>query len=76
MTSIGEYAFYNCTNLTSVTIGSNIQTIDNYAFETCGEDPMTLTIDKPISWVESKYSDWYLPSGSTIVCTDGTIDIT
>lgn len=32
VTNIGNYAFYNCGNLTSVTIGSDVKTIGLHAF--------------------------------------------
>lgn len=35
VTSIGEYAFYDCRSLTSVTIGSNVTSIGNRAFYSC-----------------------------------------
>ena len=35
VTSIGDYAFYDCTNLTSVTIGSGVTSIGDYAFSRC-----------------------------------------
>ena len=35
MTSIGSYAFYYCTSLTSVTIGSGVTSIGSDAFENC-----------------------------------------
>ena len=35
MTSIGGYAFYNCTGLTSVTIGDSVMSIGYSAFEDC-----------------------------------------
>ena len=35
VTSIGSYAFYNCTRLTSVTIGNSVTSIGYYAFYGC-----------------------------------------
>ena len=35
VTSIGEYAFYNCSGLTSVTIGNSVTSIGDDAFEYC-----------------------------------------
>ena len=35
MTSIGGYAFYDCSGLTSVTIGNNVTSIGSYAFARC-----------------------------------------
>ncbi|MGN1077494.1 MAG: leucine-rich repeat domain-containing protein [Candidatus Gallimonas sp.] len=35
MTSIGEWAFYECDNLTSVTIGNSVTSIDDCAFGDC-----------------------------------------
>ena len=55
------------------------------AFNTYGS-PITLTIGKTVAEVHAMgtsndsttdvpYSNWGIPSGSTIVCTDGTITI-
>ena len=35
MTSIGNYAFYNCSGLTSVTIGNSVTSIEYRAFDAC-----------------------------------------
>ncbi len=35
VTSIGDYAFYFCSGLTSVTIGNSVTSIGDYAFEGC-----------------------------------------
>ena len=35
VTTIGNFAFNNCSGLTSVTIGGSVTTIGNYAFERC-----------------------------------------
>ena len=35
VTSIGNYAFYNCSGLTSVTLGNSVTYIGSYAFQNC-----------------------------------------
>lgn len=35
VTSIGDYAFWGCTSLTSVTIGNSVTTIGEHAFFSC-----------------------------------------
>ena len=35
VTSIGQYAFYDCSGLTSVTIGNSVTSIGEYAFSVC-----------------------------------------
>ena len=35
ITSIGDYAFYNCTSLTSITIPSGVTSIGGYVFQSC-----------------------------------------
>ena len=35
VTSIGNYAFYDCSGLTSVTIGNSVTSIGDDAFKTC-----------------------------------------
>ncbi|MBE6741818.1 MAG: fibronectin type III domain-containing protein [Ruminococcaceae bacterium] len=35
VTSIGAYAFYNCTNITTVTLADSVETIGEHAFDYC-----------------------------------------
>jgi hypothetical protein len=35
VTSIGDFAFNDCSGLTSVTIGNSVTSIGNYAFDDC-----------------------------------------
>ena len=70
-----------------MTIGNGIQGIGSGAFATYGSKLVTLTIGKTVAEVQAMgqtdynyetnvpYSEWGLPSGSTIVCTDDTITI-
>ncbi|MDR3293441.1 MAG: leucine-rich repeat protein [Clostridiales bacterium] len=51
MTSIGEYAFYECRGLTSITIHSNVTPIGQYAFRSCSK--LTIYVEassKPSGW--------------------------
>ncbi len=35
LTGIGDYAFYNCTNISSISLGNGLATMGNYAFANC-----------------------------------------
>ena len=48
VTTIGEYAFYNCKGFTSVTIGNNVTSIGKYAFEHC-EGLTSVTIGNSVT---------------------------
>ncbi len=85
ITAIASDTFNSASTLEEITIGRNIQKIGQNAFYTYGSS-VSVFINKTTSEVEnmgvlydtddSKYENWGLPSGSSIVCTNGTIQIT
>ena len=57
-TKIGEYAFQNCTKLTSVTIGNSVTKIYNYAFDSCsGLTSVTIQATTPPSLGSGAFSN-------------------
>ena len=72
VTSIAYEAFYNCTQLTSVTIPSSVTSIGNYAFYGCTalktvklSNPTPITFNSYIFYNLAKYNiKLYVPKGS------------
>ena len=52
VTSIGDYAFYYCSGLTSVTIPSSVTSIENYAFSRCS-GLTSVNIPSSVTTIES-----------------------
>lgn len=52
VTNIEEWAFYECTNLTSITIGNSVTTIDRCAFYGCGS-LISVTIGDGVTSIDS-----------------------
>lgn len=52
LTSIGNYAFYNCSNLSSLSLPSSVTTIGSYAFQNCS-GITSLTIPENLNSVGS-----------------------
>ena len=76
VTSIGGYAFYNCTSLTSVSIGNSVTSIGYRAFYNCTSLANITFQGTKAQWnAISKYAGWNYNTGSyTIHCTDGDIE--
>ncbi len=70
VTSIGNYAFEDCTGLTSVTIPNSVTSIGNYAFEDCtGLTSVTI----PNSVTSIGYGAFYGCSGLTSVTIPNSV---
>ena len=55
--SIGDYCFYGCTNLQSITFGRNIKTMGQYAFEHC-DNFKSVKINDIASWCQINYESY------------------
>ena len=51
LSSIGEYAFYYCTGLTSITLPNSLTSIGNYAFNNCHELTGDLVIPNSVTTI-------------------------
>ena len=78
VTSIGSWAFENCTGLTSVTIGNSVTSIGKSAFYYCSGLKNITYKGTVKEWKNiSKGSNWNyeVPTDCVIHCTDGDIKI-
>ena len=50
VTSIGEFAFFDCTSLTSITIPNGVTSIGDYAFWNC-TSLTSITIPNSVTWI-------------------------
>ena len=78
VTRIGDYAFFGCTGLMSVTIGNSVTSIGLLAFFGCTGLTSIMFNGTMEEWnAISKGTDWKynVPSECEVVCTDGTVSI-
>ena len=71
-------AFYNCSGLTSVTIGNSVTSIGDYAFYNCtGLTSITFNGTMEQWKAVSKGTEWKInvPRECKVVCTDGKVSI-
>ena len=74
VTSIGSYAFYNCSNVTSVTIADNVTSVGDYAFDGTAwynNSPDGLFYAGKIAY---KYKGT-MPENTSVVIKEGTVKL-
>ena len=71
VTSIGNYAFYDCTHLTSVTIPNSVTSIGGYAFKYCG-DLTNVTIGNSVTSIGPDAFRYCHSLASIVVANDNT----
>ena len=72
-TSIGSFAFYDCSSLTSITIPASVTSIGNYAFNGCS-NLSTATFEDVNRWYG--YSDSTFTNGIKLTLTDAAQNAT
>lgn len=72
VTSVGDYAFYNCSNLTEIILPSNLLTIEGHAFEGCNN---LVSINLPNTITDISHNAFQNCSGLTEVVLPSKLTI-
>ncbi|MGN1297247.1 MAG: leucine-rich repeat protein [Clostridia bacterium] len=73
VTSIGDYAFYNCSNLASITIPEGVTTIGNYAFYNCSK-LANITIPASVTSI-GEYAFYNCDALTNIIIPDNVVNL-
>ena len=63
LTSLGDYAFYQCTNVSSITLSTNLTSIGNWVFTYC--NPTSIVIPAGVTNIgDYALGGWYFVSAA------------
>lgn len=73
ITSIGAYAFYNMSNITSVTIANSVTSIKNGAFYNCGTSNLSINLPSSLESIgyDAKVPTDFIPASLTTIGASG-----
>lgn len=73
ITSIGAYAFYNMSNITSVTIANSVTSIKNGAFYNCGTSNLRISLPSSLKSIgyDAKVPTDFIPASLTTIGASG-----
>ena len=74
VTSIGDYAFYNCSGLTSVTIGNSVESIGKDAFVNCSDLLDVYCYAENVPSTQHTAFDGSYPEYATLHVPDASVD--
>ena len=76
ITQIGNAAFGNCSELTTITIPSSVTSIGDYAFTGCSKLTSITYGSTKAQWANISKGYLWIPNTVSVVCTDGTVKAT
>ncbi len=76
ITQIGNAAFGNCSELTTITIPSSVTSIGDYVFTGCSKLTSITYGGTKAQWANISKGYLWIPNTVSVVCTDGTVKAT